>query len=399
MAAATTNSMVSTAHIPDDLAISILSKLPLKSLKRFTCVQKSWSHFFENAHFMNMFRSNFISKYDEKEENKCLLLRERIGTSTTDFCDNVMCKLSGDRFQDRVRLDWPPPFQEDNSNIEILYCASVNGILCLYQRHGNYFETTAPTATTALWNPTTREYKILPPSLRSYENIEFNVSLVGVGYDQIRDDYKVLRAAPHPIDHDNYISKEEAQVENYDIFWEIYSLRSNSWRIVDRVNMPIFMPCKCQVNLNEFCHWLVWFEMDIWSFDFTDEKFFITTLPVDSDNGYIRNEYDLMAWNESIAFICSYCNEPGYFHIWVLGELSVRESWTKFFVIGPLSCVLRPIGVGKKNQIYCTKNDGKLALFDLSTQRIEDKGDLICEKIAFYNENSLSIEGMNNKMF
>jgi hypothetical protein len=64
-----------------------------------------------------------------------------------------------------------------------------------------------------------------------------------------------------------------------------------------------------------------------------------------------------------------------------------------------LSCVLCPIGVGKKNQIYCTKNDGKLALFDLSTQRIEDKGDLICEKIAFYNENSLSIEGMNNKMF
>ncbi|MCI23388.1 F-box protein, partial [Trifolium medium] len=140
---------------------------------------------------MNMFRSNFISKYDEKEENKCLLLRERIGTSTSDFCD-VMCKLSGDRFQDRVRLDWPPPFQEVDSNIEILYCASVNGILCLYQCHGNYLETIAPTATTALWNPATGEYKILPPSLQSYENIEFNVSPVGAGYDHIRDDYKVL---------------------------------------------------------------------------------------------------------------------------------------------------------------------------------------------------------------
>ncbi|PNX79199.1 F-box protein [Trifolium pratense] len=308
-----------------------------------------------------------------------------------------MCKLSGDRFQDRVSLDWPPPFQQDESNIEILYCASVNGILCLYQRHGNYFETTAPTATTALWNPATGEYKILPPSLQSYENIEFNVSLVGVGYDHIRDDYKVLRVARHPIDHDNYIFKEEPQVENCDdIFWEVYSLRSNSWRKVDRVNMPILLPSKCQVNSNEFCHWLVWFQMDIWSFDFSNEKFFITPLPVGSDIGCIRNEYDLMVWNESIAFICNYCIESGYFHIWVLGELCVGESWTKFFVVGPLSCVLYPIGVGKKNQIYFTKEDGKVALFDLSTQRIEDKGDLICEKIAFYNENPLSIEGMSN---
>ncbi|TKY47513.1 Heat shock protein 83 [Spatholobus suberectus] len=34
-------------HLPDDLALSILSKLPLKSLKRFGCVCKSWALLFE----------------------------------------------------------------------------------------------------------------------------------------------------------------------------------------------------------------------------------------------------------------------------------------------------------------------------------------------------------------
>jgi molecular chaperone HtpG len=58
-----TNEKVSN-YIPDEISYSILSKLPLKSLKRFECVQKSWSLLFENHHFMNMFRNNFLSYND-----------------------------------------------------------------------------------------------------------------------------------------------------------------------------------------------------------------------------------------------------------------------------------------------------------------------------------------------
>lgn len=36
-------------HIPNDLAFSILSKLPLKSFKRFECVCKPWALLFENS--------------------------------------------------------------------------------------------------------------------------------------------------------------------------------------------------------------------------------------------------------------------------------------------------------------------------------------------------------------
>jgi molecular chaperone HtpG len=47
-------------HIPDDIALHILSKLPFKSLKRFGRVHKSWSILFENPYFMNMLRNNFL---------------------------------------------------------------------------------------------------------------------------------------------------------------------------------------------------------------------------------------------------------------------------------------------------------------------------------------------------
>jgi len=44
----------------DDIGLYILSKLPLKSLKRFECVHRAWSLLYKNTHFMNMFLNNFL---------------------------------------------------------------------------------------------------------------------------------------------------------------------------------------------------------------------------------------------------------------------------------------------------------------------------------------------------
>ncbi|CAK8571902.1 unnamed protein product [Lathyrus sativus] len=61
--------------INDDLSFNILSKLPLKSVKRFGCVCKSWSIIFENHHFMKMFRSNFISNHHSFYDDTSVLLQ------------------------------------------------------------------------------------------------------------------------------------------------------------------------------------------------------------------------------------------------------------------------------------------------------------------------------------
>jgi len=397
---ASTNKKVSNSHIHDDIAFSILSKLPLKSLKRFTCVKKSWFLLFQNPIFMNMFRNDFfISKHDKDDISTCLLFKER--TINFQYHDTLYTH-SGEKFEDKVRLEWPPPFNLDDSFIEILGCTSVKGVLCTYQKIGN-------DTTTVLWNPATGEFKIIPPSLQPYDNIECNSLPVAFGYDNVRDDYKVIRNARYPIEFEGnwvYVHKKESsfrkldlmmdegqQVEMCDPDWEIYSLRNNSWRKLDGVDMPPPWPCSSLVNLNEWCHWFG-FESEMLSFDFSNEKFFATALPSDSDEMY---EWILLILNDSVASICIY-DDMNSFHIWILGELGVKESWTKLFIVGPLTCVSRPIRAAKKNDIFFVKKNGDLARFNLRTQIFAVIGVsvLYVHQIVTYKENFLSIEGMNN---
>ncbi|MCI00110.1 F-box protein, partial [Trifolium medium] len=64
--------------------------------------------------------------------------------------------------------------------------------------------------------------------------------------------------------------------------------------------------------------------------------------------------------NGSIAFILNY-EEKATFHIYILGELGVKESWTKLFIVGPLPCLEYPIRAGKKGNILIRIKDNKLA--------------------------------------
>jgi len=102
--------------INDDLAYYILSKLPLKSLKRFGCVHKSWTLLLENHHFMSIFRNNFISHYHSYYDEISLLLQ----ISIADFY-----LLSSDGYENMVKFDMPNPFQEEYHFFSILDSGSL----------------------------------------------------------------------------------------------------------------------------------------------------------------------------------------------------------------------------------------------------------------------------------
>ena len=161
-------------------------------------------------------------------------------------------------------------------------------------------------------------------------------------------------------------------VNIYDPFLEIYSLKSNSWRKLVCNGMPDpWGGGFHHVNLNEFCHWLMP-QSHMLSFDFSNEIFFATNLPSESDilPPTTTRERNLVVLNGSISLIVNEF-ETAYFHIWVLGELGVKKSWTKFFVLGPLTfSIKRPIGAGKKSHIFIRKQDNELAWFDFRTQRL-----------------------------
>jgi hypothetical protein len=201
-------------------------------------------------------------------------------------------------------------------------------------------------------------------------------------------DYKVIQSVdrvPGPEDNEFWYSDRPC----LETFWIIYSLNSNSWRKLD-LNLPnhyCFTPNRLVgVYTNGVCHW--WArtcdspniedaEECLLSFNFSNELMFTTPRPSYVDVKLRRSFKSalgrcLMLLNESVALISTDL-EMDTVHISILGELGVRESWTKLLIVEHLPLIGRPIGVGNQSNIlFFQKTDGKLACVDLSTKMIEE---------------------------
>jgi len=347
---ALTYEKVSGSYIPDDIAICILSKLPVKSIKRFTCVRKPWSLLFKNVTFLTMFRNNLVSKshslYDDDDDDVCLIFNRFLVPS-------MLYMLLGERFANKVKLDPLPPYDHLPSGDFLLHIlgSAINGIICFF----NCFDH----RNVVLWNPTIKEIKAVPPNLT-------NASILhAFGYDHVRDDFNVIRRSYCDLSDDESLEDVFMPPD----FWEIYSLRSNSWRKLNtNISIPYFSPLGSEVYLNGVCHWLANTKDQTFvvSFNLCNDVF--STTPID---GYDVFSVRLVVLNESLAIITKYDNATS-FNISILGEIGVKESWTRLFDIGPLSSVEHFIAAGKKENIFFNKKDGKIACFDLTTRMTEE---------------------------
>ncbi|XP_058774232.1 F-box protein CPR1-like [Vicia villosa] len=391
------DSKVSRKYIHNDVAFYVLSKLPIKSLKRFGCVRKSWSSLFDDSHFMTVFRSHLIShNYSDDHHHTFLLIYQR------DHADREYAEFH--LLDSRTKLNLPPPFSENDRFLSILGKTSINGIFCIGQHliGGNKVRY-------VLWNPATEEFVNIPPSpnevMSKHPLLSVFHKFHGFGYDQLRDDYKVIQYVSFDssscVGYD--LDSPPPQGIRYDSFFEIYSLRNNSWKILHIDNMSISIVGNAfhgdELYTDGACHWLVKGKLHdtiaLMSFDLSHEVFFTT--PIDE-----RSELDygqLAVLNGSIALIINHDNN-NIFHISILGELGVKESWIKLFIFGPVPSIdWSLIGFGNKGYIFFRKKDDELAYVDLSTQIIEElgvKGEDCCCKIGIYKESLLSIRGSSN---
>ncbi|GAU43974.1 hypothetical protein TSUD_284010 [Trifolium subterraneum] len=386
-----TNKKVST-YIPDEISFSILSKLPVKSLKRFECVQKSWSFLFENHHFINMFLNRFLSYNDPSS----LILRDVKNGR------DIFYSFSGERFENKVKLDW-------HTLHETCYIdgfGSINGTFCF---HGGNMQSKI-----ILWKPATRTIELLPPSesesiqlfipdeAKMYVDVMHYVH--GFGYDHVINDYKVIRFVVLCGEEKEIISLDRLEGHDFDPLWEIYSLRSNSWRKL-HIDMPYSLQYNhgTQVYMDGVCHWLSEEDCeedceDVENYDYkclvsfylSNEKFFVTPIP-----SYVDDCFDTKAsWinlavlNEYITLI-SYHKKTTTFHISILSEFGTKESWTKLLTVGPLSCVRHPMKMGPKGEIFLERKDKELVWLDLSTQMIVElgfKADSYSQQMITYKE-------------
>jgi F-box interacting protein len=322
--------------------------------------------------------------------------------------------LSGERFQNKVKLVCSNPFRNRFCTRSFGF-GSVNGILCLYD--DSY------SGETILWNPATQTIRLLPyseviESIESDEELDNDFAsltaethLHGFGYDDLTDDYKVIRYVTFEGEHAGYgdISIEELDYEALYPFWEMYSLKSNSWKKLDNDMPPTSLYTEgTQVYMDGVCHWLS--EEDcaagpcLVSFYLSNEEFITTPIPGDEEDDddfvFKASWINLVVVNGFIALI-SY-HEDMTFHISIVGELGIEESWTKLLIVGPMPCVKYPIGAGTKGEIFFIREDEELVWFDLRktfpqmTVELGYKGLGDTSQIIVYKENILPLGGISN---
>ncbi|GMJ08764.1 hypothetical protein like AT3G06240 [Hibiscus trionum] len=258
-------------ELPEMLVLEILSKLPVKSLTRFKCVCKSLSSSFQTPFFITQHHQNNL-----RNNNLNLLLQRRNGNTYSDLC--YFSQLSTEKGQNfSLKQNIHLPFVEYNFSHDLIVHGSLNGILCL--GFGDDI---------CLWNPSTKEFKILPPSsVQRPPSLDFtSLGCVGFGYDSQTDDYKVLRFVTNFFSIDIY---GESRFSHATEQVDLYSLKGNSWKEISDPGVSAHYATLFDIYVNGFYYWHATGASGslILSFDIVNETF--STLPLPVCEGYVKD--------------------------------------------------------------------------------------------------------------
>ncbi|KAL6137094.1 hypothetical protein ACLB2K_062389 [Fragaria x ananassa] len=327
-------------------SLDFLSWLPAKSLLRFRCICKTWQAMISEPYFIRQ----HLSRIDTKSNSSYSLLVKEISICRSIGCGEIFkCSTPS------TELDFPllDPLYEFYF-IDII--GSCNGLVCLLLD----FITT----TIMLWNPCTRESKVLPQP--PIENLP---KFFGFGYDSTTDDYKVIVGSFPP-------------TSGYEYVVAAFTLKSDSWRKLQSLNQNVrVVGHGCFVN--EALHWILTSERDedgrvtaykLVSFNLAEEKFHEIASPYSPNSIDARNLTRVGNFRNSLALYCQPFSFIGSvcFRMWVLKEYGVEKSWTEVMKIPseilPRHCChcLKPL---------CISEDGVLLIEVFSD--LDDSGFLM----------------------
>nr|XP_011461935.1 PREDICTED: F-box/kelch-repeat protein At3g23880-like [Fragaria vesca subsp. vesca] len=187
-----------------------------------------------------------------------------------------------------------------------------------------------------LWNPSTRESRMLPSTsgIKTF-HLEWRY---GFGYDCKGDDYKVLALVPQISNKDDNFSYKSI----------MYTLRTNSWRsIKDDTPLYTHFEDKASVFVSGAIHWKAWVQRPciatktsrsevIVSFDLTSETY--TEVPLPQDVGVSSALNQVGASKGCLCLLSCDINDESN-EIWVMKEYGVTVSWTKTVKIPSLNCI------------------------------------------------------------
>ncbi|XP_058739958.1 F-box protein CPR1-like [Vicia villosa] len=353
-------------HLPQELIVEILLRLPVKTVLRCMCACKSWLSFISNPDFAT---SHF-----------------QLAASPTHrfvFLESYPCKI--------LSIDFDASLNPDSSyaslNFDFLrrgYAeigGSCRGFLFLHNSTDFY-----------LWNPSTGVHKQIPASPMTIHGnsmlmCDFSMFMYGFGYNALRDDYLVFLGY--------YLHNDSSSID-----LEIFSLRDNKWKQIGGDSLFPYASCghrfKVGLFLNGALYWYVYnhqISKDvIIAFDLKEMA--ITEIPL-PDEFYNPIEHNLVVFGGLIGV---WFTETDTFNLWVMQEYEGHLSWIKtlVFSILPAPCFF-PVCFTSCGNIVGTNEFSRLVKFNDKGQLLEHHSDHTCcsyrSEMIVYTESLLSLPG------
>ncbi|KDP24674.1 hypothetical protein JCGZ_26452 [Jatropha curcas] len=382
------NSTADSHSLRDDIVKDILSRLPIKSIKRFESVSKGW-YFLFNSH-------EFISTHLRTSSLRPFLLVRQFHNPTGSKFS--LCLIDGNTSYE-IRI----PF------LGCLYrfpkiVGSCNGLICLDISPCYAFGF-------VLWNITTKQYKFLPrPRINDAHKPIWMVA-TGFGYNRRDNDYKLVRIV-------NFHCKDD---DSPAVIAEVYSWRTGSWKLMggnvveENFGYCVIHEGQQAVSINGSLNWLangigkLANEKFIVSFDMVSEEFRRIEIP---DYGLSGICAKILEFKESLA-LAMYSALPVYpgyarpinrFDLWVFNDgedygadghgVSVnKKCWSRIHGMEfSSSGVSTPIGVYNNSELLVKRVEAHgvtLSFFDLYNLSIKHMPfcgpDYTCEFSSYVN--------------
>ncbi|OMP04716.1 hypothetical protein COLO4_09373 [Corchorus olitorius] len=326
-------------QIPLEIQIEILSRLPVKSLLRFKCLEKSWCNLIKDSAFIAMHTNRF-----GKNTGEFLLCMSKTKYGPKYY----KCYYKGNNVLLINGTERITPMSKDQQIF-----GSFNGLVCL---HGDAPEQ----VNICFWNPSTQKIKKLPSYPRPYK---YPSPLYGFGFCPKSNDYKVV------IVHGWYNLLKLG----------VYTLSTDSWKsiIIEKESWrPCPYPFQQPYMFNGASHWVGRGSSSsdaaalIGSFQFEEEVFQTIKLP--APMSYTRR-ISVSEYRNQLSLIVSQYVCSSTIDFWVMKEYGSVESWVKLFSIefpGYRSSS-RLITLDSKDELVFLDDDGtRIFCYNTKTKQV-----------------------------
>ncbi|XP_074332724.1 F-box/kelch-repeat protein At2g43270-like [Apium graveolens] len=284
--------MRSRYYMHEDVIFMILSWLPAKSLLRFMAVCKLWHSIILNPYFINTHLTN-----SQKKQALVAILSEEVDPD----CIYTL--------EESIRLKLPPQCTGMTHST-----GSCNGLVCLTNAYG---------VDIYLWNPFTKRLKKLPTPNKIQYPKRIKFSNIGLGFDSISNDYKILRMVEFSFGPLDRLGNRILEVE-------VYSSNADSWKEIPLPetvrSIMLHKLSKCIQAKNG----VLYIEgiREILSFDLHNEVFGVYPFPNSIKKSHVLN------FEDSVAMICKSFGDVSRLSLWTLDDnCGCKASWNKKFDI------------------------------------------------------------------